>query len=116
MQHRFWKGFLVLGVVLEIIVLVVTGRQTLYPQVVKAQQYAQSQPQLKGKTYLPAQSVIFVAAERNIRIAVFRYHGRIYINAYHIADHKKFYQRSYVEDKPLDSHSIVVRWDMPDPD
>lgn len=49
MQHRFWKGFLVLGVVLEIIVLVVTGRQTLYPQVVKAQQYAQSQPQLKGK-------------------------------------------------------------------
>ena len=86
MQHRFWKGFLVLGVVLEIIVLVVTGRQTLYPQVVKAQQYAQSQPQLKGKTYLPVQSVIFVAAERNIRIAVFRYHGRIYINAYHIAD------------------------------
>lgn len=116
MQNSFWRRFFVLGLVLELVLAVIIGRQTLYPQVVKAQQYAQSQPQLQGKTYLPAQSVIFVAAERNIRIAVFRYHGRIYINAYHIADHKKFYQQSYVEDKPLDSHSIAVRWDMPDPD
>lgn len=110
------RGVLAVFLILELMALVIVGRMSFYPQVAAAQRLAQTQQQQLGVVYLPQQSIIAMFSRRRIRITVFRYRGRIYVNANSMDDYKRVIQQSVPDNVPLDPHSIFVKWDMPEVD